>query len=192
MLAGLALAPVLLLAGCSGDHATTPAPATAGTLAGLETSPSDPSHEHATGALRYDQAPPVGGRHNPRWLRCAVYDEMPPLEVTTHSLEHGAVWLAYRPGTSAVDVAALVALREASQTSREWGLVAPYDNLRAPVVAVTWGASLAVDSAQDPRLRAFMDAYAGGGQGGERGVPCASADGALTVDQARALLASQG
>jgi hypothetical protein len=146
---------------------------------------------HATGPLTYDQAPPVGGKHNPRWLRCGVYDQMPPLELATHSLEHGTVWLAYRPGTSATDVAALVAIRESTRSSREWGLVTPYDDLRAPVVAVTWGVSLAVDSATDPRLKTFMDTYAGGPQGGERGIPCASADGALSVVEGRKLIASQ-
>ncbi len=175
------------LSACSAGAPDTEAP----DVTGLTVLDEDPSHEHVRGPLTYDAAPPMGGEHNPNWLACDVYDEMPPLELAVHSLEHGSVWLAYRPGTAPADVDRLVALREGSVESGEWVLVAPYEDLRAPVVATTWGASLAVERADDPRLAEFVEAYAGGGQGGEKGVPCASAENALDVEQGRALLAAE-
>src|SRR5690606_12844335 len=43
------------------------------------------------------EKPPAGGVHYDRWLNCGVYSE--PVEVgnALHSLEHGAVWITYRP-----------------------------------------------------------------------------------------------
>lgn len=84
----------------------------------------------------------------------------------------------------------MVALRERDDTTREHVLVSPYEDLRAPVVAVAWGVSLDLQYVADPRLQQFVDGYAGGGQGGEPGATCAT--GGLTPDQGRRLLAEQG
>ena len=187
-LAPLLLLPVLLLPACS---AGVEAPAAPG-IEGLQTVEEDPSHEHVTGPVAYDRVPPVGGEHNATWLRCEVYDEPVPAEFAVHSMEHGGVWLTHRPDLPAADVARLAALKDLSEASREYVLVSPLEGLAAPVAAATWGVSLEVPSADDPRLEAFVRAYAGGDQGGEQGVPCTSAANALTPEQARALLASQG
>ena len=184
--AAAAVLSLTALTACAGAEETE-----APDVTGLQVLEEDPSHDHERGPLTYDAAPPMGGVHNPNWLRCDVYDEMPPLELAVHSLEHGSVWLAYRPGTAAAEVDRLVSLREGSTEGGEWVLVTPYEDLRAPVVATTWGASLAVESADDPRLAEFVSSYAGGGQGGERGVPCASAENALDVQDARALIESE-
>jgi hypothetical protein len=115
--------------------------------------------------------PPLGGPHNPRWLACDVYDEPVPLELATHSIEHGAVWVAYAPDLPAEQVEQLAALAELDE---EYVLVAPQDGLDSRVVAVTWGAAIEASSADDPRLEQFVRAYAGGDQGGEPGAPCRS------------------
>lgn len=174
--------PLLLLPACSSG---TPRPDPTG-IPGLRTLAEDPSHEHRQGPITYDETPPLGGPHNPRWLRCEVYDAPVPAEYAVHSMEHGGVWLVHRPG---VDAAPLAALKEQSDAAREYVLVSPQDGLESPVLAVTWGASLAADSATDPALAEFVRTYAGGGQGGEKGVPCTSSDAALTPEQARAELA---
>jgi hypothetical protein len=57
-------------------------------------------------------------------------------------------------------------------------------------MASTWGAQLSVDKGDDPRLAAFVKAYAAGGQGGEKGAPCV--DGGLTPAEAEAELAKAG
>ena len=148
------------------------------------------SNDHEQGRLSFAQSPPVGGPHNARWIACGVYDVVPPSELAVHSLEHGAVWLAHRPDADPADVQALVALAETSDTTRQYTLVTPYDGLTAPVTAIAWGVTLSVDSATDPRLAEFVDVYAGGGQGGEPGAPCA--DGGLTPQDGQALLDSEG
>jgi len=67
-------------------------------------------------------------------------------------------------------------------------VVSPYEDLASPVVAVAWGITLEVESADDPRLAEFVEAYAGGAQGGEPGVPCR--EGGISPREARGLLGS--
>ena len=187
---------VLLLSGCGGSDGDQAAPAASAppaptaeasapepseapepdedavdpaSIEGLEQLAEDPSHEHTEDPVEYDRVPPLGGPHHPRWLACDVYDEPVPLELATHSIEHGAVWIAYAPDLPAEQVEQLAALAELDE---EYVLVAPQDGLDSRVVAVTWGAGIEASSADDPRLEQFVRAFAGGGQGGEPGAPC--------------------
>lgn len=123
---------------------------------------------HTEGTVSYPEAPPAGGAHNPVWQRCGFYDEPVPNEKAVHSLEHGAIWITYRPDLPAADVEALATLAR----SRNLVLVSPWDNngLRAPVVATAWGRQLRLESVSDPRLMDFVRLYAN--QGPEPNAPC--------------------
>jgi hypothetical protein len=170
----LAPALALALAGCSSG---SPTPKPTG-IRGLQTFTEEPKVRHVKGHVGYDHTPPAGGQHFGAWLRCAVYDQPVPNEFAVHSEEHGAVWLTYLPGE---DPARLVALYASRQ---DYVLVSPYPGQPGKFMASTWGAQLSVDAADDPRLAAFVKAYAGGGQGGEKGADCAHG---LTPAQARTL-----
>jgi hypothetical protein len=126
-------------------------------------------HLHFLGPLHYAQNPPFGGAHSPVPLNCGVYTTVVPNENAVHDLEHGAVWLTYKPG---VDPAPLAALTSINQS---YTLVSPYPNQSSPVVASAWGLQLGVDSPTDPRLRQFVSDYVGNGFGGEQGARCAGA-----------------
>ncbi|MCW2779224.1 MAG: uncharacterized protein JWN17_2949 [Frankiales bacterium] len=172
----LLLLPVLLLAACSSGAAK---PVASG-MPDLRTLAKDPSHDHVTKAVTYPQTPPMGGPHwKPGafgavgWLSCGVYTAPVPDVFAVHSEEHGAVWLTYRPGAPASDVAALTALR---QRNPAYVMVSPYPGQPTAVAASTWGAQLSVASSGDPQLARFVDTYAGGGQGGEKGAPCTPGD----------------
>jgi hypothetical protein len=167
-----------LVAGCSAGEEPEE-PVRAGELDGV-VSVEGLSNQHVEGSVTYDQDPPVGGPHNPRWLACDVYDEPVPNELAVHSLEHGGVWLAHDPELPAEQREQLEALADLDE---EYVLVSPYDGLPSPVVASAWGLQLQVEDAEDPRLREFVDAYAGGDQGGEPGVPCR--EGGLGLEEAR-------
>ena len=169
----------LLLTGCSAGTDEPPREEAA-ELEGVQRF-ADLSTEHVEGAVSYDQTPPAGGAHNQRWLACDTYDEPVPSELAVHAMEHGGVWITYRPDLPAADVAELEALRAVDE---EYVLVSPYDDLPAPVVATAWGLQLRLDSADDPRLEQFTRAYAGGDQGGEPGAPCR--EGGLSLEEAQA------
>ena len=159
------LLSLALLTACGGKAAP---PTKAAPLSGVRTF-SGLSHDHVRGPVSYPQHPPVGGRHSPAWLQCGVYATPLPEVNAVHSEEHGGVWLTYLPGLPQAEVARLADL---ARTDMEFVLVSPYAGQPHPVMASTWGAQLAVDRASDPRLLAFIRRYAGGNQGGEKGVGC--------------------
>lgn len=123
--------------------------------------------EHVETTVKYAQNPPVGGKHNPVWLNCGVYTKAVPNENAVHSLEHGAVWVTYREGTSAADIAKL---RNALPDT--YTLLSPMKDLPAPVVASAWGKQLKLKNASDPRLAEFIKAYRQGPQTPEPGAAC--------------------
>ena len=114
--------------------------------------------------------PPSGGNHNPVPLTCGYYDQQPPDEYAVHSLEHGAVWIAYGPSVSAADVQTLKAYAKEDHV-----LVTPYAGMDAPITVVAWEHRLELPSASDPRLKEFVDGYRNGPQAPERGAACRGA-----------------
>lgn len=108
--------------------------------------------------------PPAGGVHHPTWLNCGVYREPVELKYAIHSLEHGAIWLAYHPDLPAEQIALLESYAD------NYTLVAPYPDLESPIVATAWARRLQVEEAPDANLTAFMTRYKG--QGPEAGATC--------------------
>lgn len=53
-----------------------------------------PGHQHV-----YNSNPPTSGWHYPQPAEWGVYKEELPDEVLVHNLEHGGVWISYKPGT---------------------------------------------------------------------------------------------
>ncbi len=151
---------VALLSGC----AQTPPPEELDGLQRFE----DLAFDHVPGPVAYAQTPPVGGAHSPLWQNCGIYDQPIANEQAVHSLEHGAIWITYRPDLVADDVARL---RELVR-GRSHALLSPYPQLPAPVVASAWGVQLQMTGAADPRLPFFVDEFHQGAQTPEPGAPC--------------------
>lgn len=141
------------------DRATRPS------LAGVST--FTVQQGHTVDPVDYPQTPPAGGEHHPVWLNCGVYDEPVPDTHAVHSLEHGAVWVTYRPDLPASDVAALEDALPDTYT-----ILSPYPNLDAPVVASAWGVQLPLEGVDDPRLDQFVTTYRQGPQTPEPGALC--------------------
>lgn len=123
---------------------------------------------HQEGKLTYDQTPPVGGVHNPVWQNCGVYTAPVANENAVHSLEHGAIWITYRPDLPATEVKQLQDLTRQSG----YRLLSPYPGLPAAIVASAWGYQLKLERADDPRLLRFLQQYEQNPQGPEPGAPC--------------------
>jgi hypothetical protein len=134
------------------------------------------SRDHVTGTQEYPQVPPVGGPHSGTWMNCGVYDQPVPKEMAVHSLEHGAVWITYRPDLPADQVQQLRDLVR----GKSYTLLSPWPEtppLPAPIVASAWGLQLKADSASDPRLSDFVRSYANGRQTPEPGAVCSGGAG---------------
>jgi hypothetical protein len=112
--------------------------------------------EHQTGSLTYKMNPPAAGNHNGRWQNCMgdVYTSQVAKEHALHSLEHGAVWIAYRPDLPQNEIDTLAA----KVRDREFMLMSPYPGLDKPISLQAWGFQLKVDRADDGRIDAFIDA----------------------------------
>jgi hypothetical protein len=109
---------------------------------------------HTTDPVIYDQDPPVGGAHHPQWLQCRAYDQPVPNEMAVHTLEHGAVWIAYRPDLDPADVRTLEGF-----TSRSKVLVSPYPGLDDPVVLTAWATQLRLDAVDTDLIDQFYRAF---------------------------------
>lgn len=105
----------------------------------------------------YPQRPPVGGPHAPVWLDCGVYGEPLPDVNVVHDLEHGTVWITYRPDD--LDAADVDRLAKALPDN---GILSPYPDQGAPVVVTVWGRQLALAGADDGRLGLFIDRFGAG------------------------------
>ena len=129
------------------------------------------ANTHVPGPVSYQVTPPVGGPHNGIWMNAGVYTVPVPSERAVHLMEHGAVWVTYRPDLSADQVAALTAFvanqsmvpENASGTpqANRYLVMSPWasNQLPAPVVISSWGYQLRVDDPADPRLQAFVDTF---------------------------------
>jgi hypothetical protein len=112
--------------------------------------------------------PPVGGTHSPRWQTCGIYDQPVESKNAVHSMEHGAVWIAYRPELSAAEIKTLQDLVQ----GQSYLLLAPFPNLDSDVVLTAWGIQLPVESVDDQRIAQFIDEYRLGPQTPEFGATC--------------------
>jgi len=125
-------------------------------------------HDHVDGPVTYSVVPPVGGPHNATWMNAGIYTTPVPTERAVHNLEHGAVWITYRPDLPATDLATLTALvlkqteiKESSGSSNRFVDLTPWasNDLSSPIVISSWGYQLKVDSPGDPRLQKFIDTF---------------------------------
>jgi Protein of unknown function (DUF3105) len=116
--------------------------------------PQIDARQHKPGALTYVTSPPVGGSHNERWQNCMgdVYAEPIANEHAVHSLEHGAVWVTYKQGLPADQVAVL----QKKIAGKEFTLMSPYPGLDKNVSVQVWGYQLKVDDPNDSRIDQFI------------------------------------
>ncbi|MCP2260277.1 Protein of unknown function (DUF3105) [Streptoalloteichus tenebrarius] len=105
--------------------------------------------------VAYDKTPPFGGPHDGFWAACngVVYDKAVRTENLVHSLEHGAVWIAYNPDL--VKGEALDTLRKKVE-GQQFMVMSPYPGLDKPISLQAWGHQLKLDDANDERVDHFV------------------------------------
>ncbi len=139
-----------------GNDPSSAAPKITGLVSYRTSNPGMLTRNHVAGTLTYPVSPPVGGDHNPVWQNCmgSVYDAAIANENAVHSLEHGAVWITYRPDLPTDQIAALAGKVRGTR----YLLMSPYPGLDKPVSLQAWGYQLKLDTAADPRVEAFLAA----------------------------------
>jgi hypothetical protein len=113
--------------------------------------------QHQSGPIKYEQIPPVAGKHNGDWQNCMgdVYDAPIASEHAVHSMEHGAVWLVYNPAKVNKDQIDKLASKI---RGKEFSLMSPMENLDTTVSVQAWGFQLKVDDPDDKRIDEFIKA----------------------------------
>jgi len=116
--------------------------------------PQIDARDHKDGTLTYVTSPPVGGAHNPTPQNCNgdVYAAPIANEHAVHSLEHGAVWVTYKQGLAADQVAVLTKKVQ----GKDYTLMSPYAGLDKNVSVQVWGYQLKTDDVNDPRIDEFI------------------------------------
>jgi len=111
---------------------------------------------HKDGTLSYVTSPPVGGAHNAAWQNCMgdIYTAPIANEHAVHSLEHGAVWVTYKQGLPADQVAKL----QEKVQGKDFMLMSPVAGLDKNVSLQAWGYQLKVDTVDDSRIDDFIRA----------------------------------
>ncbi|MDR6218400.1 DUF3105 domain-containing protein [Deinococcus soli (ex Cha et al. 2016)] len=123
---------------------------------------------HQDGRIEYAETPPVGGLHNPVWQNCGLYARPVPRERAVHAMEHGAVWITYRPDLNAADLGTLRDLA----SRHTYLLVSPFPGLDEPVVMNAWNRQLRLAAFDPGRVRAFVQAFEQAASAPERGALC--------------------
>ncbi|MDQ3182371.1 MAG: DUF3105 domain-containing protein, partial [Actinomycetota bacterium] len=120
---------------------------------GIEVYPATTNHT-VKGPIEYDRKPPTNGNHDPLWQNCGFYEEPVEDRHAVHSLDHGVVWITYRPDLP----------KQQIETLRPYGnenyvIASPYPGQNAPVIATSWRVQLELGGADDPRLRRFVNQF---------------------------------
>jgi hypothetical protein len=120
---------------------------------GIEVYPAT-TNRSVRAPIEYDRRPPTNGDHAPIWLNCGFYESPVKDRFAVHSMDHGVVWITYRPDLPASQVDRLRPYGE-----EDYVIVSPYPGQDAPVTATSWRVQLELDGAGDPRLREFVDGF---------------------------------
>lgn len=126
-------------------------------IEGIEITEYDAVHALPGQRVAYKKAPPDGGRHDQVWATCngVVYDTPVRNEHMVHSLEHGAVWIAYNADeVTGDDLTSL----EDRVDGQPYMLMSPYPGLDQPVSLQAWGHQLKLDDVDDERIDQFIAA----------------------------------
>jgi hypothetical protein len=120
---------------------------------GIEVYPAT-TNKTLKGPIEYEKAPPTNGDHDPLWQNCGFYEKPVKDRHAVHSMDHGVVWITYRPDLPEGQVDELRPYGE-----EDYVLVSPYPGQDAPVISTSWRVQLELDGAGDPRLRKFVDQF---------------------------------
>ena len=130
--------------------------------------------EHVDGDLHEEGDVPVGGPHDEVWQNCGFYDSEVRSENAVHSLEHGAVWITYKPRLADSQVKKLMEF-----TGRfDKVLVSPVTGQDSPIIVTAWANQLELTDASDARLAQFVNEFEGSLAAPEPGGRCNGGTGA--------------
>jgi Protein of unknown function (DUF3105) len=136
-----------------GNKPDAPQPLPEDPPGGIEVYPAT-TNRTVEGPIEYDRNPPTNGNHAPLWQNCGFYGEPIQDRHAVHSMDHGVVWITYRPDLPQQQIKTLRPYGRANYV-----IVSPYPGQDSPVIATSWRVQLELNSANDPRLERFVNEF---------------------------------
>ena len=108
----------------------------------------------------YNSNPPTGGWHYSNPAQAGVYDKELADEQLIHNLEHGYIWLSYRPD---LDKDAIEKLANMAKKYGSKMVMAPRAKNDKPIALAAWEYLLKLDSFNEAQVEGFIKAHRGKG-----------------------------
>jgi len=124
--------------------------------------------EHVSGNVYGLTDVPAGGAMDEIWQNCGFYDTQVRAENVVHSMEHGAVWVAYDPNLAPDEISRL----RGFANPIEKVLVSPIAGQDASIIVSAWGRQLELNDTLDERLAQFVNEFTGASSAPEPGGRC--------------------
>lgn len=133
---------------------TIPAPGESFTSLGQEHIQPGSSHP------AYNSNPPTSGWHYPQPAQSGIYDTQFPDEQLIHNLEHGQIWIAYKPDLAKDQVELLADIAKSYGSKM---IMEPRKENDSPIAIVAWLHLFKLNVVDEVKIKAFIDAYRGHG-----------------------------
>jgi Protein of unknown function (DUF3105) len=105
--------------------------------------------------VTYGVLPPIGGKHAGIWQNCGIYEAEIRNETAVHALEHGAVWISYKPDLAETDK---IKLRQMA-LNKPYILLSPLASQDANLILSAWEVQLKLNSLDDAKVEDFLKKY---------------------------------
>ncbi len=108
----------------------------------------------------YNSNPPTGGWHYAEPAQSGIYDKELADEQLIHNLEHGHVWISYRPDLDKASVEKL------AQIAKDYGskiIMTPRAKNDSPIAIMAWQYLLKLDTVDADAINGFIKYYRGHG-----------------------------
>lgn len=127
------------------------------------------SGQHTGAEVQYPTVPPVSGEHRTSAAPCGVHGQQFEDELLVHTLEHGAVGLAYDPTLDPEDIKTL---EEIVGEYESHVFSVPYEGMETPISLLAWGHMIRLDELNEEAATGFIEEFRRGGDAPEANQAC--------------------
>jgi hypothetical protein len=111
--------------------------------------------EGSTSQVTYNSNPPTSGPHWPSAAPWGIYDNPEPDERYVHNLEHGGIWISYKP---TVDAETITQLKDFAKRYRKI-IVTPRAANDSNIALAAWMHKQNMDAYDEATIIKFIEAY---------------------------------
>lgn len=105
---------------------------------------------------QYNSNPPTSGPHYPQPANWGIYENQLADETLLHNLEHGGIWVSYKPDLPDDQKAKL---KEIAGRYKSKVILEPRVQNDSPIALVAWQRLLKLDNADEKRITQFISTY---------------------------------